>query len=405
MNHLFSCKNNAKGGTQMKLAISIAALFASTMVLATAPGDKAIRIARDTIIVDTHIDVPYRIEDKWDDITTATSEGDFDYPRAVRGGLNAPFMSIYIPASYEESGGGDALADRLIDRVEAMVGRAPGKFQLAYTVADIERAFREQRIALPMGMENGTPIGGSFEKLQHFYDRGIRYITLAHSESNHIADSSYDKKRQWNGLSPFGKTLIPEMNRLGIMVDISHVTDEAFYQALAISKAPIIASHSSLRKFTPGFERNMSDKMLIALAEKGGVLQINFGSSFVTADANKWKKARDEEIERLGLEDSRQKKKFVKKFRVKHPLPYATLAQVLDHFDHAKNLVGIDHIGIGSDFDGVGDSLPTGLKDVSFYPQLIQGLLDRGYSEEDIAKILHGNILRVWKEVEQTAAQ
>jgi len=255
-----------------------------------------------------------------------------------------------------------------------------------------------------MGLENGTPIGGSFDKLQHFYDRGIRYITLAHAKSNHIADSSYDKKRQWNGLSPFGKTLIPEMNRLGIMIDISHVTDEAFYQALAISKAPIIASHSSLRKFTPGFERNMSDEMLTALAKKGGVLQINFGSSFVTAEANKWKKALDDEIERLGLEDSGKVKEFKDQYRIKHPLPYATLAQVLDHFDHAKNLVGIDHIGIGSDFDGVGDSLPTDLKDVSFYPQLIQGLLDRGYSEAEIAKILHGNILRVWREVEEMAA-
>jgi len=394
----------------MKLVIYLAAitvLFVNTVVvaLATTPGDQAMRIARENIIVDTHIDVPYRIEIKWDDIGNATSEGDFDYPRAVRGGLNAPFMSIYIPASYEESGGGDALADRLIDRVEAMVGRAPDKFQLAYSVADIERAFREQRIALPMGMENGTPIAGSFDKLQHFYDRGIRYITLAHAESNHIADSSYDKKRQWNGLSPFGKTLIPEMNRLGIMVDISHVTDEAFYQALALSKAPIIASHSSMRKFTPGFERNMSDKMLIALAEKGGVLQINFGSSFITAEANKWKKALDEEIERLGLKEPKAKKAFIKQYRVKHPLPYATLTQVLDHFDHAKNLVGIDHIGIGSDFDGVGDSLPAGLKDVSFYPQLIQGLLDREYSEAEIAKVLHGNILRAWKEVEETAAR
>ncbi|WP_438862900.1 dipeptidase [Neptunicella sp.] len=386
----------------------IALLMSSvcTTVLAGVPSEQAIKIARDNIIVDTHIDVPYRINHQWEDVTKATDKGDFDYPRAVHGGLNAPFMSIYIPASYEKSGGGDELADKLIDSVEAIVGRAPDKFALAYSTADVEQAFKEHKIALPMGMENGTPVGGSMDKLRHFYERGIRYITLAHSQSNHIADSSYDLRRQWHGLSPFGKELVVEMNKLGIMVDISHVSDDAFYQAVEISKAPVIASHSSLRHFTPGFERNMDDDMLKALAKNGGVIQINFGSSFVSGITQQWSNLRKAEIKKLGIEDDKDAREaFDEKFKSSNPYPYASLDMVLDHIDYVKNLVGIDYVGIGSDFDGVGDSLPRDLKDVSYYPYLIQGLLDRGYSEEDIKKVLNGNLMRVWKKVEKVASE
>ncbi len=401
-------KQSSTGKSWLLNAALFVALYASTFgsanLTAGEASEKAKQLALSNIIVDTHIDVPFRLEMHWEDMSEGTDGGDFDYPRAVAGGLNAPFMSIFIPASYEESGGGDELANHLIDYVEAMAGRAPDKFQLAYTVADVEKAFANKRIALPMGMENGTPIGGSFEKLQHFYDRGIRYITLAHSESNHISDSSYSEKRQWNGLSPFGKKLIPEMNRLGIMVDISHVSDEAFYQALEISKAPIIASHSSLRKFTPGFERNMNDDMLKALAKQGGVIQINFSSLFITEKANNWKKALDKVMEHQEFDTPDKEMAFFMEYTQKKPVPFATLSQLLDHFDHVKNLVGINHLGIGSDFDGTGDSLPENLKNVSAYPNLIQGLLDRGYSEDDIAKITHGNIFRVWKEVEEYAA-
>jgi membrane dipeptidase len=368
---------------------------------------KANRIAQQNIIVDGHIDVPYRVESAWVDVTKATDKGDFDYPRAVEGGLNAPFMSIYVPASLDNSKQSTVLANRLIDSVEAIVGRAPDKFALAYSVADVERNFTENKISLPMGMENGSPVQGDLATLKHFYERGIRYITLAHSQSNHISDSSYDLRRQWKGLSPFGKTMVEEMNTLGIMVDISHVSDAAFYQVIDISKAPVIASHSSLRKFTPGFERNMDDAMIKSLAENNGVIMINFGSGFVSLAARMWRDNMGEQrqalIDTFG-EDSEEVTQFNAEYTKNNPYPFATLELVLDHIDHVRDLVGIDHIGIGSDYDGVGDSLPSGLKDVSTFPNLVEGLLNRGYSESDIEKILNGNLLRVWRKVEQVAA-
>jgi membrane dipeptidase len=210
-------------------------------------------------------------------------------------------------------------------------------------------------------------------------------------------------------LSSFGKELIIEMNKVGIMVDISHVSDEAFFQAIEISEVPVIASHSSLRYFTPDFERNMSDAMLIKLAEKGGVVQINFGSTFILGKARDYSnEMKAYLIEELGegflsysIEDQNEvRKKFIE---LKGPPPFAEVSDVLDHIDRAIKLVGVDHVGLGSDFDGVGDSLPVGLKDVSMYPNLIQGMLDRGYLEKDIGKILGGNIKRVWRSAEEYA--
>lgn len=363
---------------------------------------QANKIAQSTLIIDTHIDVPYRLHNDWEDVTKATQRGEFDYPRAKAGGLNAPFMSIYIPSSYEKKGGGYLLANQLIDNMEALVGRAPDKFAMAYNSADLAKHFKEGKISLALGMENGTPIEGKLENLQHFYDRGIRYITLTHSESNHIADSSYDLRRQWKGLSPFGKELIKAMNETGVMVDVSHVSDDAFYQAVEISKVPVIASHSSLRAFVPGFERNMDDKMIKALAKNGGVIQINFGSAFVVSAANQWGLQRDGAFKASGQTD---KDAFTAEYKKKHPYPFASLEKVLDHIDYVKKLVGIDYVGIGSDYDGVGDSLPEQLKDVSTYPNLIRGLLERGYTEQEIEKILSGNTLRVWRAVEDYAAK
>jgi len=236
--------------------------------------DKARSLAQNSIIIDGHIDVPYRVEQSWVDITQATDKGDFDFPRAKAGGLNAPFMSIYIPATLDDSDESTALAHQLIDYVEAIVGRAPDKFAIARSPQEVEQQFAKGLVSLPLGMENGSPIQGKLTNLATFYDRGIRYITLTHAKSNHISDSSYDKTRQWGGLSPFGKEVVIEMNRLGIMVDISHVSDEAFYDVINTTKAPVIASHSSLRTFTPGFERNMDDDMLKALAKNGGIIMM-----------------------------------------------------------------------------------------------------------------------------------
>lgn len=393
--------------TQAKIIALLSAVLFSASSTAITVTEKANKLAQETIIIDSHIDVPYRLEEKWVDVTKATDDGDFDYPRAKQGGLNAPFMSIYIPASLDNSATSTKLADKLIDYVEAIVGRAPDKFAIASSTQDVQDHFAKGLISLPMGMENGSPIQGDLAKLQHFYDRGIRYITLAHSQANHISDSSYDLRRKWKGLSPFGKELVKEMNNLGVLIDISHVSDLAFYQTIEISQTPVIASHSSLRAFTPGFERNMDDAMIKALGKNGGVIQINFGSTFVTKRANAWsnkRSAEQKQVEEKFGKDSDEYKNFRTKFSQDNPLPYATLDSVLDHIDHVVKLIGIDHVGIGSDYDGVGDSLPTDLKDVSTYPNLIQGLLNRGYSDTDIAKILSGNFMRVWKANEVFAA-
>ena len=367
-------------------------------------------IAKKYIITDGHIDVPYRLESEFENVAEHTAHGDFDFPRAVAGGLDAPFMSIYIPARLEKSGGSKALADKLITMVEDIVKAAPEKFALAYSSADVEANFAKGIISLPMGMENGSPIEGDLANLQHFFERGIRYITLTHSKANHISDSSYDENRPAGGLTDFGKTLVVEMNNIGVMVDVSHISDEAFYDVMAITKTPVIASHSSARHFTPDFERNMSDEMIQALAKNNGVIQINFGSSFISQAAIDYGKLRKAAIKVFIAENNLKKnsdevKAFKEQYKINNPYPFSSLSDVLDHFDHVVKLVGIDYVGIGSDYDGVGDSLPSNLKDVASYPNLIAGLLKRGYSEQDIAKILSGNVMRVWKAAEAYAAE
>ncbi len=392
------------------LLVLLPALVAPVLVSAEETGLAATAslLAQRAMIVDTHIDVPYRLFEEWEDVTQSTEDGDFDYVRARSGGLNIPFMSIYTPAESEEEGTSHELANRLIDSVEALVGRAPGKFVIVKTTRDANKAMENGLIGLAMGMENGSPIDGKLENLAFFHDRGISYITLAHALSNHISDSSYDEERKWNGLSPFGKEVVAEMNRVGIMVDISHVTDEAFYQVLAISKVPVIASHSSPRHFTPGWERNMSDEMIKALAKNGGVIQINFGSSFVNEEAWEWYETMDElrtiYLEANGLDEhGDEAEQFQKDYRIEHPFPFATLDDLVANFEHVINLVGTEHVGIGSDFDGVGDSLPEGMKDVSYYPALIEALLKREFTVDNVKAIMGGNLMRVWREVEEHA--
>jgi len=333
------------------------------------PAAEAQRIAAEAIIVDTHIDVPYRLIASPDDVSQATAGGDFDYPRARAGGLDAAFMSIYTPAELEAEGKSREEAEQLIDLVENIVNTSNGRFAIATSPAEVRKQFEAGVISLPMGMENGSPIEGDLANLAHFHQRGIRYVTLAHSLSNHLSDSSYDEQRQWNGLSEFGIEVVEEMNRLGIMVDVSHVSDEAFWQVLDVSAAPVIASHS----------RQYSLK--------------------------RWPAARAFMEEHGELPREEAQEKFTVAWEAENgPMPYASLDDVLDHFDHVVALVGVDHVGIGSDYDGVGDSLPTGLKDVSAYPNLVEGLLRRGYSEADIRKILGENLLRVWQAVEDYAA-
>ena len=380
----------------------------------TDPPNLSEQIASEMLIVDTHIDAPYRLWEQHqsgqeiDDISKMTT-GNFDFTKAKSGGLNVPFFSIYLPAETEEDGSAYEVANNLIDMVEDIITLSPDKFTLIKSIDDISSLDIKNTLGVVLGMENGAPIEGDLSRVQFFYDRGIRYITLTHSKTNHISDSSYDENIQWGGLSDFGKQLIEVMNSVGIMVDISHVNDDAFYQAIEISNTPVIASHSSLRHFTPGFERNVDDEMLKALAKKGGVIQINFGSSFITEAPglyfDKIKKYINDQVIDLKNASKEDIDKVRAEFMSKNPFPYANVSLVADHIDRVVFLVGIDHVGLGSDFDGVGDSLPEGLKDVSMYPNLIKELLNRGYKKEDIRKILSGNLLRVWKQVESYARE
>jgi membrane dipeptidase len=389
----------------------------------TAMPEDALRKVADSlahayIITDGHVDLPYRLkvrnfrlEKEYLGIPVQTDDGDFDYERAKKGGLDAPFMSIYIPSSYQlQPDMGKALADSLIDMIRGIADAHPDKFGLAGTPAEVDTHFKAGRIALPMGMENGAPIGNDIANVKYFYDRGIRYVTLTHGKDNQICDSSYDTLNTWQGLSPFGEEVVREMNRVGIMVDISHVSDSTFYDVLKITKAPVIASHSSLRYFTPGWQRNMADDMVKALKGNGGVIQINFGSTFLDSAVSK---ANDENRKKLqgllkekGLDyrDSLAKP-IIDEFRKENPSLYADVKTVANHIDRVVELAGIDHVGIGSDYDGVGDSLPTGLKDVSQYPNLIYELLLRGYSPEDIEKICYKNVWRVWNKVIEVSGQ
>ena len=370
---------------------------------------KAAELSKRFIITDGHVDLPYRLKgDDFNpetdaDILISTDDGDFDYERSVAGGLDAPFMSIYIPARYQEEGGAKELADSLIDLVTAITELHPDKFALAVSPSDVQANFDAGKISLPMGMENGAPIGDDLANVAYFQERGIRYITLTHSKNNLICDSSYDTTRLWNGLSPFGEEVVKEMNRVGIMVDVSHISDSTFYDVMALTNVPVIASHSSCRHFTPDFERNMSDDMIRKLGENNGVIQINFGSTFLDGHSQEVRSALGEVLEQKG--DSLEgdaRREFIRSYLEENGF-FSSVEKVADHIDRVVELAGIDHVGLGSDFDGVGDSLPVGLKDVSMYPNLIEELLRRGYSEEDIEKICYGNVFRVWQAVEDAA--
>jgi len=374
--------------------------------------EHAARLARDVLILDGHVDLPSVLLGRPPaaiDAVAGRTGGDFDWERAKAGGLDAPFMSIYTPARSEADGTARATADRMIDLVETLAAEHPDKFVVTRTAKEIRAAVRQGRIALPLGMENGSPIAGDLANLEHFFRRGVRYITLCHSEDNHICDSSYATTHTHGGLSAFGRQVVRRMNELGIMVDVSHVSDETFWDVMEITRAPAIASHSSLRHFVPGFERNMSDEMVMRLAQNGGVIQINFGSSFLTAEANDYGEERDaalREFERTSGKERRSPEwlAFRAEWTRSHLYPFADVRDVVDHIDRVVEIAGIDHVGLGSDFDGVGDTLPFGLKDVSEYPNLIAELLRRGYSDEDVAKVCSGNVLRVMEAVERVAA-
>ena len=365
-------------------------------------------LAARTIIVDTHIDFPLRMLRKWVDVSGQLSTGQFDYVRSRRGGLDVAFMSIYVPSEMEKSGGAKQRADTLIKIVRKIASTWPDKFAIVTSPSQVMSMAGSGRVLLAMGMENGAPLEGDIGNVRTFHAKGIRYITLAHAKSNRLADASFDQNRPWNGLSPFGRRVVEEMNSVGIMVDISHLSDSAALQAIRLSRAPVIASHSSCRHFTPGYERNMSDDMIRELASRGGVIQINFGSTFVSDVARREADRRERELEHVirnshAPPKSREAAALEREYRRTHPAAYANVADVAAHIDHVVRLVGPDHVGLGSDFDGVGDTLPIGLKDVSAYPNLLAELLALGYDEGTLRKICGMNLLRVWAAVERVA--
>ena len=364
-------------------------------------------LAQRFIIADGHVDLPYMLVEKnvvvsseTKDTLVSTSMGEFDYERSRKGGLDAPFMSIYIPVKFQQAPGyGITLADSLMDQVDNIIRLLPEKFAAAKTPDDIVANSREGKVSLPMGMENGSPVGNDLKRLQYLFDRGIRYITLTHNRDNQICDASNDTTHTWNGLSPFGREVVTEMNRLGIMVDVSHVDDSTFYQVMKLSKAPAIASHSSCRHFAPKAKRDLSDDMIKAIGSQGGVIMINYYPNFLDSTASLLSAELDRQLKEKELkENTLEGDAFIKKFRQENP-GRVTVETVANHIDHIRSIAGINHIGIGSDYDGVGGNLPRGLEDVTSYPNLIAVLLRRGYSEEDIEKICSGNLFRVWNKV------
>ncbi len=360
--------------------------------------NKALRIHQSAIVLDTHIDVTMRIFHENFDIGHRHSDGHFDLPRAREGGLDGLFFSIFVPNRMDDQHPAH-YALELIDAVYQAVQQYPDQIEMAFTSADIRRIHREGKIAALMGMENGSPIEHSLGLLRDFYRLGVRYITLTHSKPNDISDSATDTAR-WGGLSEFGKQVVREMNRLGMLVDVSHLSDAAIRDVLSISQTPVIASHSSVRALAH-HPRNLPDELIKGIARNGGVIQINFYSGYLSdAYNNAYQKAKKElapEIaalkEKFADDENAYWRAYIKLFERYH-IPVPDVSVVVDHIDYIVKLVGIDHVGLGSDFDGV-SSLPKRLDDVSRIPLITYLMLQRGYSEADIRKVLGGNLLRV----------
>ena len=325
------------------------------------------------------------------------AKGDFDLVRANKGGLNAALSVVYINSHFETDSA-RFVFDYLLNKVRYYAKTYPDKFALAAIPGDVEKNFDNRLFSLIPCLENGSPIGDDIGYLKYLKDQGIVYITLCHDKANQISDSNYDPERKWNGLSPGGKEIVKEMNRLGLMIDISHSTDSAAFQAIKYSKAPIIASHSSCRYFTPGLERNLSDTLINAIAKKKGIIMINFGSLFLDSVCME---NTDSVVYLLNIKglsyDSKEGMDLIIEYGKTHRL-FSDSKRLVDHIEHVIKLAGIDYVGLGSDFDGIGPSKPIDIPDVSGYPVIVYELLKRGYSEKDITKILSGNFLRVWRD-------
>jgi membrane dipeptidase len=372
------------------------------------------RVHRAALLIDTHNDTPWSVVDTGFDIASNTGQWHTDLRRLKGGGVGGVFFVAYVGKEYARSdtkaSQGSRRALTLIDAIRhEIVEKHPNDFVFATRADEVEQARRDGKIAALIGIEGGHAIDNELGILRQYYNLGVRYMTLTHSNTNDWADSSGDigdsKVKHHGGLNDFGKSVVREMNRLGMMVDISHVADATFQDALEVSTAPIIASHSSCRALT-NHPRNMTDAMIVAMAKKGGVIQINFNCGFIS---EKFRAAQAAESPRLDarfteLYGTKKMSEVAEdlayqKLRLEMKTTKATLADVVDHIDHVRKIAGIDAVGIGSDFNGV-TCAPEGLDDVSKFPNLTRALLERGYPEQDIRKIYGGNILRVMRAVE-----
>jgi membrane dipeptidase len=380
---------------------------------------RARAIHDSAIIVDTHADTPQRFLDEGFDIgsTDPKDSGHISLDKARRGNLSAEFFSIWVEPETNKGQFARHTFD-LIDSVYEQAARHPDRMMMAFSVADIERAHREHKLAALMGIEGGHSIENDIHLLRDYYRLGVRYLTLSWSNTNEWADSSGDindeKVQHHNGLTDFGTQVVLEMNRLGMMVDISHVADKTFYDAIATTKAPVIASHSSARALVNA-PRNMTDDMLKAVAKNGGVVQVNFFNAFDDEDFRKALEAQSKDqaaaqqeyINKLKAEGKTptylDTDKIEREWMAKIPRP--PLKSLIDHIDHIAKVAGIDHVGLGSDFDGVSGATPQGIDSAADLPKITQALLDRGYGEADIKKILGGNSMRVFGEVERVSRE
>jgi len=387
---------------------------------AGAPVSARARAIHDSaIIVDTHADTPQRFLDEGFDIgsTDPNDIGHVSLDKARRGNLGAEFFSIWVEPETNQGHYARHTFD-LIDSVYEQAARHPDRMTMAFSVADIERAHREHKLAALMGIEGGHSIENDIRLLRDYYRLGVRYMTLSWSNTNEWADSSGDindaKVQHHDGLTDFGKQVVLEMNRLGMMVDISHVADKTFWDAIATTKAPVIASHSSARALVNA-PRNMTDDMLRAVARNGGVVQVNFFNAFDDEDFRKAEEAQSKDVtaaRQQFIDKSKAEGKtvnYIELDRIEREwmakIPRPPLKSLIDHIDHIAKVAGVDHVGLGSDFDGVSGATPQGIDSAADLPKITQALLDRGYSVGDIKKVLGGNLLRVFAEVERISRE
>jgi membrane dipeptidase len=384
-------------------------LIMPTLSSSQSVSDQAKKLQSSSIVIDTHDDTTQRLLDPSFDISVRHSDGNIDIPRMREGGLSAIFFSIWISSKIL---GPDAVQKAIhqIDAVRETVRKHPNDLLLATSAADIREAKQQHKIAVLIGVEGGHMMGNDLAVLRTFAALGVRYMTLTHMDNNEWADSSTDKPLH-NGLTDFGKKVVLEMNRLGILVDISHVSDKTFEDALAISKAPLLASHSSCRSICNA-PRNMTDDMMRDLAKHGGVVQINYHVGFLSQEFRDYEKAHpeveksiDEEVKkRCGDNESCKLTtgdQVVRDFMEAGKLPKVDWTVIIDHIDHAVKVAGIDHVGLGSDFDGA--VMPLGMQDVSHIPQITDALLKKGYSESDVRKIVGENTLRLLSDSERVS--